>query len=103
MTIIETKSRPDKSHVSTSFYKRPCARCNNGDYDDHFIGLRLLRSAGPELVIDNFDVDVSVNIFVVRPQTIPKRAREEVMLEDYHNAVYGVPSISSFARVLKRR
>ena len=64
MTTIETISRPDNSHVSTSFYKRPCARCDNGDYDDRFIGLRLLCSAGPELVIDNFDVDVFVNILL---------------------------------------
>ena len=84
------------------YLKRLCARCRNGDYDNQFLGLKLPRSGGPQLVIDNFDVDAFVDIFVVRPQTTLKRARE-VLCEDHYNAIYGVPSISSFARVLKRQ
>ena len=101
-TIFENIFRSDISHVSVRYLKKLCARCRNGDYDNQFLGLKLPRTGGPELVIDNFDADALINIFVARPQTTLKRARE-IMCEDHYNAIYGVPSMSSFARALKRQ
>ena len=101
-TIFENVFRSDISHVSVRYLKKLCARCRNGDYGNQFLGLKLPRTGGPELVIDNFDADALINIFVARPQTTLKRARE-IMCEDHYNAIYGVPSMSSFARALKRQ
>ena len=84
------------------YLKSLCVRCENGDYDDQFLGQKLPRTGGPESVIDDFDEHTFVNIFEDRPQTTLKRTRE-IICGDHYNAIYGVPSISSFARLLKRQ
>ena len=69
--------------------------------DDQFLGDKLPRSGGPEFVIDEFDADSFVNIFEDAPHITLKRARQ-IMCEDHYDADYGVPSIRSFGRVLKK-
>lgn len=102
MTIFENIFRSDALLISVNYLKRLCALCDNGEYDEKFLGVKLPRTGGPELVVDDFDVDAFVNIFADRPQTTLKRARE-VMCEEHYDAIYDVPSIRSFGRVLKRR
>ena len=102
ITIFENIFRSDVSHISVKYLKSLCVRCENGDYDDQFLGQKLPRTGGPERVIDDFDEHTFVNIFIDRPQTTLKRARE-IICADHFNAIYGVPSIDSFARVLKRQ
>lgn len=101
LIIFENIFRSDESFVSVAYLKKLCLRCDNGDYDDQFLGDKLPRSGGPEFLIDGFDADVFVNIFTDAPHTTLKRARE-VMCEDHYDAEYGVPSIRSFGRVLKK-
>ena len=101
-TIFENIFCGDESLISIAYLKKLCSRCDSGEYDDQFLGDKLPRNGGPELLIDDFDVDVFVNIFTETPHTTLKRARE-IMCEDHYNANYGVPSIRSFGRVLKRR
>lgn len=61
----------------------------------------MLRTGGPERVIDDFDVDAFVNIFVDRPHKVLTRFRQ-VMSEEHYNAIYDEPSLSSFWRALQR-
>ena len=72
MTNFEIIFQSDISNISLRCLKMLCARCRNGDYDDQFLGPKLPRSGGPELVIDDFDGDTFVKIFVDRPQTTLK-------------------------------
>ena len=69
------------------YLKSLCVRCENGDYDDQFLGQKLPRTGGPESVIDDFDEHTFVNIFEDRPQTTLKRARE-IICGDHYNAIY---------------
>lgn len=101
-TIFENIFRSDDSVITVNYLKKLCARCDSGDYDEQFLGEKLPRTGGPEYVIDDFDQDAFLNIFADRPQTTLKRARE-IMCEDHYDALYGVPSIRSFGRVLKKR
>ena len=101
MTVFENIFRNDHGFVSIDHLRRLCLRRDNGDYDNQFLGDKLPRGGGPALVIDDIDADVFVKIFTERPQTTLKRAREK-MCEDHYGAIYGVPSISSFGRLLKK-
>jgi hypothetical protein len=77
--------------------KKLCSRCDSGEYDEQFLGEKLPRSGGLQNVIDGFDKFIFLNIRVDCPQSTLKRARE------VYDQVYGVPSIRSFGRVLKKR
>ena len=101
MTTFENIFRNDRGFVSVDHLRRLCLRCDKGEYGNQFLGDKLPRGGDPELAIDDFDADVFVNIFTERPQTTLKRASEK-MCEDHYGAIYGVPSISSFARLLKK-
>ena len=96
MTVFENIFRNDRGFVSVDHLRRLCLRCDKGEYDNQFLGGKVI-----SLVIDDFDADVFVNIFTERPQTTLKRASEK-MCEDHYGAIYGVPSISSFGRLLKK-
>lgn len=100
-TIFENIFCSDELLISVAYLRKLCLRCDNGDYDDQFLGDKLPRNGGPDFLIDGFDSDVFVNIFADTPHATLKRGRE-IMCEDHYDANYGVPSIRSFGRVLKR-
>ena len=102
LTIFENIFRNGATFISLKYLRKLCLRCDSGEYDNQFLDDKLPRSGGPERIINALDTNVFVNIFTERPQTTSKRARE-VMCEEHYDAVYGVPSIRSFGRVLKRR
>jgi hypothetical protein len=101
-TIFENIFRDDPAFISEAYLKKLCSRCDSGEYDQQFLGVKMPRCGGPQNIIDGFDEFIFLNILVDCPQSTLKRARE-VMSEDHYDQVYSVPSIRSFGRVLKKR
>ena len=71
-------------------------------YDQQSLGEKLPRSGGPQDVIDGFDKFILLNMLVDCLLSTLKRARK-VKCEEHCNQVYGVLSMRSFGRVLKKR
>jgi hypothetical protein len=100
-TIFQNVFRNDSSFISEEYLRALCRRCDSGVHDDKFLGPKVPRSGGPNLVIDDMDMFVFLNVFSQNPQSTLKGARQ-FMCVNYYEANYGVPSIRTFGRVLAR-
>jgi transposase len=100
-TIFQNVFRNDSSFISEEYLRALCRRCDSGVHDDQFLGPKVPRSGGPNLVIDDMDMFVFLNVFSQNPQSTLKGARQ-FMCVNHYEANYGVPSIRTFGRVLAR-
>ena len=100
-TIFENVFRNDQSFVSEDYLRHLCGRCDSGVHDEQFLGAKLPRSGDPQHVIDDLDAFIFLDIFRERAQSTLKGARQ-TMCAEYYGAIYGVSSICTFGRVLKK-
>ena len=100
-TIFENVFRNDRSFITKDHLHTLCLRCDSGIYDEQFLGAKLARSGGPHRVVDDLDTFIFLDIFAESAQSTLKAAREK-MCGDHYGALYGVPSIRTFGRVLER-